>query len=74
MRQISRHDVELGRIEPRRIENGVTVPPALQINAETCTEHQRRMLREGRRLLSRAAAAEIFPADEVEKWFAREPS
>lgn len=74
MTRISRHDVELGRIEPKRIENGVTVPPALQINAETCIEHQQRMLREGRRLLSRAAAAEIFPADEVEESFETQPS
>ena len=32
---INRHDVEAGRVPPKAIENGIMVPPGLQIN--TCT-------------------------------------
>jgi len=74
MTRISRRDVEAGRVEPKRIANGAIVPPSLQVNTETFGEHQWRLGREGRRLLSRVAAAALFPPEEVDEWFARESS
>ena len=64
-------EIAAGRIAPKRIENGVTVPPSLQANAETLAEHQARLAREGRRPLTRAEAFALFPPGEAAAWFGR---
>ena len=46
---------------------------SFQINAETLEEHQRRLVREGRMILSREEAKSIFPAAQVERWFQGTP-
>lgn len=38
-KSITRIDVRAGLVEPKEAENGVLIPPALQINAMTMREH-----------------------------------
>ncbi len=40
---ITRNDVQAGAVAPKTIENGIIVPPALQINGLTLEEHRHRL-------------------------------
>lgn len=41
---ITRNDVQAGLIAPKAIENGITVPPGLQVNSLTLEEHRHRLV------------------------------
>ena len=40
---ITRNDVRAGNVMPLTIENGVVVPPGLQVNALSLDEHRQRL-------------------------------
>ena len=42
--RITRNDIRDGLVAPKTIENGVVVPPGLQVNALTLDEHRRRLV------------------------------
>lgn len=62
---VTTNDVLRRQVPPKRIENGVTVPPGLQINELTLAERQAMNRRYGLRLLSDDEARKHFP-DEAE--------
>lgn len=62
---ITRNDVEAGTVPPKVIENGVVVPPALQINGLTLAEHRRRLAISLNRPLTWEEEAAIHPRDTV---------
>ncbi len=55
--------VALGLVEPKPIENGVLVPPGLQVNCLTIDEKQAAVAQRGQRALD---------ADEIQAVFANE--
>ena len=67
--RITSSDIASGRVEPRRIENGCVVPPSLQANTCTLAEHQARLAREGRRLLTRLEAEALHGPEQAGEWF-----
>ncbi len=60
---ISRKDVEEGRISPKTIENGVVVPPGLQVNCLTLEEHRQRIAMKGLRPLTPEEEAKLHPGE-----------
>ena len=40
---ITRNDIRAGNVMPKTIDNGVVVPPGLQVNAMTLDEHRHRL-------------------------------
>lgn len=61
----SRRDIREGKVEPKVIENGIIVPPALQINEMTLAEH--RVAQKG--LTRSEAVAAGHRQDEIAKEF-----
>lgn len=60
---ISRKDVDEGRVSPKTIENGVVVPPGLQVNCITLEEHRQRIAMKGLRPLTPEEEAELHPGE-----------
>ena len=58
---ITRKDLDQGRVGPKTIENGVVVPPGLQVNGLTLVEHRRRLATMGAIPLSPEEEARIHP-------------
>ncbi|MEE8607191.1 MAG: hypothetical protein V3S55_06290 [Nitrospiraceae bacterium] len=63
MRTITRNHVQAGCIAPKTIENGVTVPPGLQVNSLTLEEHRRRLARLNLPPLTPKEEARIHPTE-----------
>jgi hypothetical protein len=70
-RQISRRDVELGRVAEKTIVYGtIAVPPGLQVNVESLVEHQDRMRREGRNPVTATEAESMgYGPGEIGEYF-----
>ena len=62
-RAITRDDVRAGLIAPTTIENGVVVPPGLQINALSLDEHRQRLAGLGLTPLTAEEEATIHPRE-----------
>ena len=62
-RAITRNDVRAGLIAPKTIENGVVVPPGLQVNAMTLDEHRQRLAGLGLTPLKEEEEARIHPRE-----------
>lgn len=59
MNRITSDDVKSGRISPKIVENGVVVPPNLQVNHLTVAEHKERLLH----LYGTQALYSIYPEE-----------